>query len=112
MNEEEKYLHELLEYNEADYFTGEEIEEDLVTTSCKKELKDNNMKQKNTEGEKKFSPFGELSIPPPPPPPMLGSFLNKSADGVSPDNDALYSMLLSWYMSGYHTGYYFGKTQK
>lgn len=36
---------------------------------------------------------------PPPPPPMPG-------DNVSDENEALCSMLLSWYMSGYHTGYY------
>lgn len=33
----------------------------------------------------------------PPPPPM-------SPDGE--DDEALGSMLIAWYMSGYHTGYY------
>lgn len=36
---------------------------------------------------------------PPPPPPML-------QDVVEDENEALCSMLLAWYMSGYHTGYY------
>lgn len=45
-------------------------------------------------------PFGPPMIPPPPP--------------MSPDmenNEALGSMLISWYMSGYHTGYYLGLKQ-
>ncbi|RUS82708.1 hypothetical protein EGW08_009545 [Elysia chlorotica] len=40
------------------------------------------------------------SIPPPPP-----WFTEK---GSGEENEALYSMLISWYMSGYHTGYYQG----
>ncbi|XP_034025913.1 survival motor neuron protein 1 [Thalassophryne amazonica] len=42
-------------------------------------------------------PFGPPMIPPPPP--------------MSPDmedDEAMGSMLISWYMSGYHTGYYLG----
>lgn len=35
---------------------------------------------------------------PPPPPPMSPDTLE--------DDEALGSMLMSWYMSGYHTGYY------
>lgn len=35
---------------------------------------------------------------PPPPPPMSSDTLE--------DDEALGSMLISWYMSGYHTGYY------
>ncbi|PVD20256.1 hypothetical protein C0Q70_20753 [Pomacea canaliculata] len=63
-----------------------------------------------------FGPFGGFSHPafgggcassvppmmvPPPPPPML-------QDVVEDENEALCSMLLAWYMSGYHTGYYQG----
>jgi len=40
---------------------------------------------------------------PPPPPPM------PAAPGS--ENEAMYSMLISWYMSGYHTGYYQGLQQ-
>uniref|UniRef100_A0A8D3DNH1 Tudor domain-containing protein n=1 Tax=Scophthalmus maximus TaxID=52904 RepID=A0A8D3DNH1_SCOMX len=40
-------------------------------------------------------PFGPPMIPPPPP---------MSPDMM--DDEALGSMLISWYMSGYHTGYY------
>ncbi|XP_076020879.1 survival motor neuron protein 1 [Genypterus blacodes] len=45
-------------------------------------------------------PFGPPMIPPPPP---------MSPDTV--DDEALGSMLISWYMSGYHTGYYLGLKQ-
>ncbi len=38
---------------------------------------------------------------PPPPPPL-------SEDLPEGDSEALYSMLIAWYMSGYHTGYYQG----
>lgn len=40
------------------------------------------------------------SFVPPPPPAFEGS------DDIASDQEALYSMLISWYMSGYHTGYY------
>lgn len=36
-----------------------------------------------------------------PPPPVA---VNSS--DVADDNDALASMLMAWYLSGYHTGYY------
>ena len=39
-------------------------------------------------------------MPPPPPPPMVDE------DMMESDSEALYSMLIAWYMSGYHTGYY------
>ncbi|XP_062873554.1 survival motor neuron protein 1 [Trichomycterus rosablanca] len=39
----------------------------------------------------------------PPPPPMSPDMLE--------DDEALGSMLISWYMSGYHTGYYLGLKQ-
>ena len=40
------------------------------------------------------------SAPMPPPPAPVNS------SDVSHDNDALASMLMAWYLSGYHTGYY------
>nr|XP_034956018.1 survival of motor neuron protein-like [Zootoca vivipara] len=46
-------------------------------------------------------PSGPPLIPPPPP------FSPDSPD----DNEALGSMLIAWYMSGYHTGYYLGLKQ-
>ncbi|KAH7967152.1 hypothetical protein HPB49_023152 [Dermacentor silvarum] len=47
----------------------------------------------------RLPPFMKQSIPPPPP----------IAHGDLPNNEeALASMLMSWYMTGYHTGYYQG----
>lgn len=37
---------------------------------------------------------------PPPPPPVVFE------ENVASDNEALSSMLMAWYMSGYHTGFY------
>ena len=42
--------------------------------------------------------FG-MSIPPPPPPTAWPSH-----GTAEMDSDSLYSMLMSWYMAGYHTG--------
>lgn len=48
-----------------------------------------------------ISDFNFQNIPfVPPPPPPIGE------DGVDGDNEAMCSMLMAWYMSGYHTGYY------
>lgn len=57
-----------------------------------------------------FQAHGSTSIPPmfpcvPPPPPLF------TERGSGDENEALYSMLISWYMSGYHTGYYQGLKQ-
>ncbi|XP_035825144.1 survival motor neuron protein isoform X2 [Aplysia californica] len=53
--------------------------------------------------------------PPVPPPPAFPSFPPPpplfSQEGPGDENEAMYSMLMSWYMSGYHTGYYQGLKQ-
>ncbi|XP_069483625.1 survival motor neuron protein-like isoform X2 [Ambystoma mexicanum] len=46
-------------------------------------------------------PSGPPMIPPPPP----------MGPDSSEDDEALGSMLIAWYMSGYHTGYYLGLKQ-
>ncbi|XP_055554947.1 survival motor neuron protein 1-like isoform X6 [Falco biarmicus] len=46
-------------------------------------------------------PVGPPLIPPPPP----------MTPDSSEDDEALGSMLIAWYMSGYHTGYYLGLKQ-
>ncbi|XP_069792772.1 survival motor neuron protein 1 [Narcine bancroftii] len=48
-------------------------------------------------------PAGPPLIPPPPPP--------MGPDTTDEDDEALGSMLIAWYMSGYHTGYYLGLKQ-
>ncbi|XP_069606802.1 survival motor neuron protein 1-like [Ranitomeya imitator] len=55
-----------------------------------------------------FLPGWPPSFPPgppliPPPPPM--------GPDIADDDEALGSMLIAWYMSGYHTGYYLGLKQ-
>lgn len=49
-----------------------------------------------------FFSFGQQFpfAPMPPPPAPVNS------NDVSHDSDALASMLMAWYLSGYHTGYY------
>lgn len=47
-------------------------------------------------------PAGLAGMVPPPPMPPLPSFNRK----IEESNEVLHSMLLSWYMAGYHTGYY------
>lgn len=47
-----------------------------------------------------FQPSPNTFAPMPPPPAPVNS------SDVSHDNDALASMLMAWYLSGYHTGYY------
>lgn len=43
----------------------------------------------------------------PPPPPLLGQMFPKmSKDNLLDEDDVLASMLMSWYMTGFHTGYY------
>lgn len=51
------------------------------------------------------------AYPPHPPPPALPTPPPLLMDRVGPEDDKLYSMLLSWYMSGYHTGFYMGSRQ-
>ncbi|XP_012282004.1 survival motor neuron protein 1 isoform X2 [Orussus abietinus] len=51
------------------------------------------------------SPMLGLMPPPPPMPPQMMARLPEN------DADALSSMLMSWYISGFHTGYYHGLKQ-
>uniref|UniRef100_A0A915JU60 Survival motor neuron Tudor domain-containing protein n=1 Tax=Romanomermis culicivorax TaxID=13658 RepID=A0A915JU60_ROMCU len=39
------------------------------------------------------------------PPPVPPTFLTSNRSKID-ENEAMASMLMSWYMSGYHTGYY------
>lgn len=47
-------------------------------------------------------------LPPPPPPPIPFPLLNPNND----NNDTLSSTLMSWYLAGYHTGFYQGIKDK
>jgi survival motor neuron protein len=93
LNEEEKFLDELYEVNEEE---KEQIDQKNQSKSTEIKSISNNK-----------SSYKSLSIPPPPPPPGL---FDPNTLGNNKD-DELYTMLMSWYMSGYHTGYYFGLKQ-
>ena len=83
LNEEEKSLDEL-------YENVEEVVEEI-----------NKLTENTTNKETNIRPpMGFL--PPPPPIPL------PSLDSKVTQDDALHSMLISWYMSGYHTGFYYG----
>lgn len=46
------------------------------------------------------------ALPPKPMMPVIPPPILPDAASITDDKDALYGMLISWYMSGYHTGYY------
>ncbi|XP_073978497.1 survival motor neuron isoform X2 [Rhodnius prolixus] len=58
-------------------------------------------KQEKVPGQSQIREQG--MIPPPPPPHVMAHF-------PKDESDALSAMLMSWYMSGYHTGFYQGLT--
>lgn len=91
LNEEEKYLDELFE------LIGKK---DIMTEN------NQNLRNFQTENNINNVPLN-FQIPPPPLPGKIFNELNSTLD----EKDAFHSMLLSWYMNGYHTGYYIGITQ-
>jgi hypothetical protein len=121
LNEEEKYLDDLIDYDDEE----ENDDLDMVEEECVKP-KDNqkkslNMNQKNSNLEEKFKNVNlsdsAKQPPPPPPPPFYPPLLpipppllttNNSNENV---NQSLHSMLMSWYMAGYHTGYHYGTVE-
>ena len=105
LNEEEKYTDELYEYD-----ANAETENDQKSEV---EAKPEKIKKKNeAKSEAKFPEMPSLPVPPMPF--EIMKYLNKNkqeanaATNEMNEEDALHSMLMSWYMSGYHTGFYFG----
>jgi survival motor neuron protein len=96
LNEEDKFLDELMEYkpNEENNEGQKEEKKDTQTEKMEKCEKNRN--------------FSIPNLPIPPLPFAVSSLMSKQGNEVD-DEEALYSMLMSWYMSGYHTGYYYGK---
>ncbi|RNA21456.1 survival motor neuron isoform X3, partial [Brachionus plicatilis] len=95
LNEEEKYLDELYEY---------------IGTNDKKiesEKKQPNLTNVPSEENSSRISFPNFQIPPPP----LPDKISNKEKSITSEQDALHSMLLSWYMNGYHTGYYLGLTE-
>ena len=56
---------------------------------------------KEASNHKADSSSSHFPMPPPPPPSAWPSSTTSANDQ---DSDSLYSMLMSWYMAGYHTG--------
>ena len=123
LNEEDKYVDEL--YDHKKDIENVVIEESKIhleeTSKGNKSVKIEPSQSKNSNDKFKrnlsskiteLTDFKKisLSMPPPPPPPAAVFKLFKSQNDNEQVNeeDALYTMLMSWYMSGYHTGYYFG----
>ena len=111
-NEEDKRFDELYEVAESDVEKTAEKKKSTKSASSKKQQKEEQYK------------LPQLDFPIPPPPPPLPASLISHFNNLSmhegedsnaaavDDKEAFYSMLMSWYMSGYHTGYYFGLTQR
>jgi survival motor neuron protein len=97
LNEEEKYMDELFDYqsdaepkqSSSESAQQQEIKTQLKPTACEFHT--------------------EFNIPPPPLPLSIKSML--SGKSLVSNEEALHSMLMSWYMSGYHTGFYLGLNQ-
>lgn len=111
LNEEEHYLSQLTEYEGPQ---EKESSNKKIENSKKSPVKTKKNQEKKTTIQ--LNPNQPLfpPIPPPPLPIQLSNLLNTSNQNereVISKEDALHSMLMSWYMSGYHTGYYFGLTQ-
>lgn len=113
LNEEEKYLSELRR--------PEQKKRAKKTNTASSDQTDSQATTSKAENltESLASKFQGLqfpqSIPPPPPPPPLVNLLKQATSQTgnpfsasTSQDDALYSMLMSWYMSGYQTGYFFG----
>ncbi|XP_068941099.1 survival motor neuron protein isoform X2 [Petaurus breviceps papuanus] len=102
---DEEPIHENENESQSQYSTDESEK-----SSRSPGNKQNRIKSKAAHWNSYFPPPPPLPLPVPglgklipPPPPM-------SPDSPE-DADALGSMLIAWYMSGYHTGYYLGLKQ-
>ncbi|XP_040197449.1 survival motor neuron protein 1-like isoform X2 [Rana temporaria] len=114
-NNEEQHLTDLRfpDSSEADSDQKDQVQDvngeehstdDSDRSSRDSESRDHRATAKNTHFPPVPPPFmpgfGRL-IPPPPP----------MGPDITEDDEALGSMLIAWYMSGYHTGYYLGLKQ-
>ncbi|CAF0871602.1 unnamed protein product [Brachionus calyciflorus] len=97
MNEEEKFIDEIYEFIPKKY---KNLESNKIQLS----------EEKSKISEKMKPVIQDTVSIQMPPPPMPFDILKQTKGNVD-ENDALHSMLLSWYMNGYHTGYYLGLKQ-
>ncbi|XP_066195831.1 survival motor neuron protein isoform X2 [Sylvia atricapilla] len=117
-NQEEQNLSDLLPpasdetVNEMGH-SGENENETPYSTD-ESEKSSQSSRNKNNYTKPRFSPQN-LRFPTPPPPfPGLGKLIPPPPPmrpDTAEDDEALGSMLIAWYMSGYHTGYYLGLKQ-
>jgi survival motor neuron protein len=122
LNEEEKYLNELYEYEELDENDQEDDHNNDREENSKQEQKTEASKM--SSNKKEINDFFEDALPNMPVPPMLPYELmsrlsfkssekskskkSRTKEEQEEDEAILNSMLMSWYMSGYHTGFYYG----
>jgi survival motor neuron protein len=100
LNEEEKFMDELFDYQSSD-----EEAKASTGTGQQKEKRQQQSKPSACEFHTEFN------IPPPPLPLSIKSMLSGKKSDLVSSEEALHSMLMSWYMSGYHTGFYLGLNQ-
>ncbi|XP_035733260.1 survival motor neuron protein-like isoform X2 [Vespa mandarinia] len=78
-------------------------QKDALAERCTEENMDQTKASQNfINSDSSFNSFLNMMPPAPPLPPQLMAKLPEN------DADALSSMLMSWYISGFHTGYYHG----
>ncbi|XP_047350687.1 survival motor neuron protein isoform X2 [Vespa velutina] len=78
-------------------------QKDALAEKCTEENMDQTKASQNfINSDPSFNSFLNMMPPAPPLPPQLMAKLPEN------DADALSSMLMSWYISGFHTGYYHG----
>ncbi|XP_046822655.1 survival motor neuron protein isoform X3 [Vespa crabro] len=78
-------------------------QKDALAERCTEENMDQTKASQNfINSDPSFNSFLNMMPPAPPLPPQLMAKLPEN------DADALSSMLMSWYISGFHTGYYHG----
>ena len=108
LNEEEKYMDDLFEYEEDSIY---EIEDDEPISNAKNTESSQPRTSKKLEQNLREMRLSEIDppFPPIPPPPFLFKPDQISTSGNNSNIDEnLHAMLMSWYMAGYHTGFYYG----
>ncbi|AWP06884.1 putative survival motor neuron protein 1-like isoform 2 [Scophthalmus maximus] len=123
-NEEEQNLEDLLaELSEGDDETDAKVKEaessteESESSAANKPKQQPHSKAQKSKAHKEPPPMwaaGFPGFPPCPPPTHAFRQMIPPPPPMSPDmmdDEALGSMLISWYMSGYHTGYYLGLKQ-
>ncbi|KAL5233271.1 hypothetical protein ACI65C_000681 [Semiaphis heraclei] len=99
----------VMHFHKTGCFVMREFDHKMVALETSESIMKNKPKKKanknhQTEPSNRYE-GSEVLFPPPPPPPDSIKNLPKT------EREALTSMLMSYYMSGFHTGYYLGMKQ-